>query len=77
MFYKTSRTALMQMERLVNNINSVTDKPKDATFKGGLQCLSGIVLCDTGTPKVNGKLPLENRVGKRPKMEVYGVQEKV
>jgi hypothetical protein len=53
----------------------VTDKPKDATFKGSLQCLS-IVLRDTGTPQANGKLALNNRIRKRPKMEVhYGVRE--
>jgi hypothetical protein len=70
---KTTRTALVRMEKSVNNVNKVTNKPEDATFKGGIQAIS-IVLRDTGTPKANGKLSFENRVRKRPKMEVYGLR---
>jgi hypothetical protein len=64
------------METSVNIVNNVTDKPEDAKFKGGLQCVS-MVLRDAGTPRANGKLALENRVRKRPKMELCGVREGV
>jgi hypothetical protein len=76
MFDRTTRIALMQMENSVNNVNTVTDKPEDATFSEGLKCFS-VVVRDTGTPQANGKIPRENRRRKKPKMEIYGLREGV
>jgi hypothetical protein len=73
-FDKTARTALTQMENAVLKVNNVTEKPKDATFKGGLKCFS-VVIRDTGTPQANGKLAKNNRHRKKPKIELYGIRE--
>jgi hypothetical protein len=54
----------MRMERTwVKIVNNVTDKPKDAEFKGGL--------------RANGEFPFENRVRKRSKMKLCRVREGV
>lgn len=76
MFDKTTRVALMQLEDSVSNVNNVTEKPIDATFKGGINVFS-VVVRDTGTPQPNGRLAWENRSRKKPKMEVYGLREGV